>query len=244
MASTTLLTAAGALALATVHLFAGRLRFLDRIPRSRWLSIASGSSVAYVFLHILPELTAAQISLERSLTGAAGRMDHHAYFIAALGLTTFYGLERLAFRRRANDRLTEDPDADGTIFWTHVGSFATYNLLIGYLLAERSGDHREYVMFVVALGLHFLVNDYGLRKHHQDRYRRIGRWVLGAAVVLGAAAGALITLPRPLVLAILAFIAGGVVLNVLKEELPPERESRFGAFAAGMVGFGLFLALI
>lgn len=38
-----LLAAAG---LALVHVFAGRLRFLDGIPRSRWLSIAGGVSVA------------------------------------------------------------------------------------------------------------------------------------------------------------------------------------------------------
>ena len=30
-----------------------------------------------------------------------------------------------------------------------------------------------------------------------------------------------------------AFQAGGVVMNVLKEELPEERESRFWAFALG-----------
>lgn len=41
-----------------------------------------------------------------------------------------------------------------------------------------------------------------------------------------------------------AFLAGGVVLNVLKEELPEERESRFGAFALGLAAYAaLLLAL-
>lgn len=237
-----LLIGAGTLVLAMVHLFAGKLRFLDRIPRSRWLSIASGSSVAYVFLHLLPELTEAQESLGSALADVLSPLEHHAYFVAAIGLTIFYGLERLAFRR-AEGGLVEDPDQAGMVFWVHVGSFAAYNVLIGYILASRTEDRTEYVAFVTALALHFLVNDYGLRQHHQHRYRDIGRWVLSLAVGVGAVAGALITLPEPLVLAFLAFLAGSIVLNVLKEELPPERESRFWPFAGGMLAFGLFLAL-
>lgn len=41
-------SALAALALGSLHLVAGRLRFLDVIPRSRWLSFGSGVSVAYV----------------------------------------------------------------------------------------------------------------------------------------------------------------------------------------------------
>lgn len=40
---------------------------------------------------------------------------------------------------------------------------------------------------------------------------------------------------------LIAFLAGGVVLNVLKEELPEERESRFWAFA---IGTALYAALL
>ncbi len=40
---------------------------------------------------------------------------------------------------------------------------------------------------------------------------------------------------------ILAVLAGSVILNVLKEELPEERESRFCAFA---VGAGTYAALL
>ena len=39
----------------------------------------------------------------------------------------------------------------------------------------------------------------------------------------------------------LAFIAGGVVLNAIKEELPRERRSRFGAFA---LAAGAYAALL
>ena len=42
----------------------------------------------------------------------------------------------------------------------------------------------------------------------------------------------------------LAFLGGGVILNVLKEELPEERGSRFRAFAAGAAGYAAFLVLV
>ncbi len=48
--------------------------------------------------------------------------------------------------------------------------------------------------------------------------------------------------PLPEVVAgLFAFLAGGVVLNVLKEELPEERESRFSAFLVGAVGYAALL---
>ena len=38
-----------------------------------------------------------------------------------------------------------------------------------------------------------------------------------------------------------AFLGGGVILNVLKEEVPSERQSRFWAFALGMAGYATLL---
>lgn len=53
--------------LVVIHLFAGKLRFLNGVPRSRWLSIAAGVSIAYVFVRLLPELAAGQDVVSRSL---------------------------------------------------------------------------------------------------------------------------------------------------------------------------------
>jgi hypothetical protein len=41
-----------------------------------------------------------------------------------------------------------------------------------------------------------------------------------------------------------ALLAGGIVLNVLKEELPEERQSRFSAFALGAAGYTILLLLL
>ncbi len=40
---------------------------------------------------------------------------------------------------------------------------------------------------------------------------------------------------------LLALLGGGIILNVLKEELPEQRESRFWAFALGGLGYAALL---
>ncbi|HEX6615117.1 MAG TPA: hypothetical protein VF046_02345, partial [Gemmatimonadales bacterium] len=55
------------LVLAAVHIITPSLRFIRGIPRSIWLSIFGGVSVAYVFVHLLPELAEGQERLGRAL---------------------------------------------------------------------------------------------------------------------------------------------------------------------------------
>lgn len=64
----------------------------------------------------------------------------------------------------------------------------------------------------------------------------MGRWVLATGLLLGWMLDRTVTF-SPLVLAVLvAFLAGGVILNVLMEQLPGERQSRYLSFAAGIIG--------
>lgn len=93
-----------ALGLALVHLYAGKLRFLEGTPRSIWLSVAGGVSVAYVFVHLLPEVSEVQEVLTEALGSALGFLENHGYLVALVGLVVFYGLERAAGRRRRRVR--------------------------------------------------------------------------------------------------------------------------------------------
>jgi Protein of unknown function (DUF3611) len=80
-----LLSALCAIALAIIHLFSGKLRLLRTIGRSRWLSFGSGVSVAYVFVHILPELSEAQETIQSSLDFGLVFLEHHVYLVAFIG---------------------------------------------------------------------------------------------------------------------------------------------------------------
>ncbi len=265
-------------ALVAAHLFADKLRFLSGTPRSVWLSAFGGVSVAYVFVHLLPELAEGQETLREALAGGLRVLENHIYLIALLGLAIFYGVERTTAEGRkqrrgapemaynlpgggqgAEAREGDESTAGRQAFWLSMGSFAVYNFLIGYLLlhcfgavltAERAGseggnaggaDLRGLLLFALAMLLHFLVNDYGLREKHREDYQRIGRWILAVAVVLGWLAGLLVEIPEVLIAVLTAFLAGGIILNVLKEELPEQRRSRFWPFALGAALYSVLL---
>jgi hypothetical protein len=241
LATTAWVTGVVAVILAAVHQGAGRLRFLDVVPRSRWLSAAGGVSTAYVFVHILPELGRSQ----RQLTQALGSekwfvaVEHHIFFIALLGLVLFYGLERAARRSRPRE------GGDGAeVFWIHLGSFAIYNIVIGFFLLDRTQKGwMSLALFSFAMGVHFVVNDSGLRHHYPRLYQKFGSWILSSAILVGWGMSLLFDVHPAAIPILFALLAGGIVLNVLKEELPDERESRFWAFALGALTYGLLLQL-
>ena len=241
--------------LGAAHVCAPMLRFIRFVPRSWLLSAAGGVSAAYVFVHLLPEVAEAQSAVEER-TGFLAAFERHAYLAALVGLVVFYGLERTAISSRARGG-GEGGDASGAdagagdrptspaTFWLSTVSFALYNSVIGYLVVRRAEDDTVagVVLFAVALGLHFIVNDLGLREHHRHRYDRFGRPLLVGALLAGWLTGTLTQLPEAFVGLAIAFLAGGVVLNVMKEELPQERQSRFVPFAVGAAAYAGLLLL-
>lgn len=234
-----------ALGLALVHLVAGKLRFLGVIPRSRWLSFASGISVAYVFAHLLPEVAAGQRALAEAGVTRYVVEEGHVWLLALLGLVAFYGLERAAKGSREGNIEEGEERTETGVFWLHMASYGLYNLLIGYLLTEGGGGVGAGIfLFWTAMALHFFVNDYGLRTDHKAQYTRTGRWLLAGAVIVGALIGLRAEVHEAVVAGLISFLAGGVVLNVLKEELPEERESRFLPFALGAAGYAALLTTI
>lgn len=218
-----------ALGFAMIHILIGRLRFLDAVPRSRWLSFAGGVAVAYIFLHVLPELAARRSTLDEHAPTLLA--ERSTFLIGLVGLAVFYGLER-AMKAAGGD------EARPEILWLHAGSFALYNLLIGYLLLHREeAGGWSLVLYAAAMALHFLTADFGLRQDYARRYDEKVRWILAASVLLGWGVGIVVDVHEAAVTGLFAFLAGGVILNVMKEELPEERKSRFVPFLAGAVAF-------
>ena len=235
-------TAIAALLLAVTHLFAEKLNF-EVFPRSKWLSFAGGVSVAYIFMHLLPELQEWQEVLQEK-TQSLSFLRHQSYLIALLGLAIFYGLERAAKISSASHRDTDNEEMEESmsVFWLHIGSFGVYNALIGYLLTHREEESvMSLLLFTVAMAFHFLVNDYGLMDHYKDAYRKEGRWIVTAAVIGGWLVGALTDLPEVWISVVFAFVAGSTILNVLKEELPEERKSNFWTFSLGIIIYSTLL---
>ncbi len=215
--------------LAVAHMAANRVKFLDDKPRSRWLSFAGGVAVAYVLMHLLPELSGyAELT---QMHFGEGLSTHLIYFVALAGLVVFYGIHwYVEHGEPEGERL-------GRLFWSHIAIFATYNAIVGYLLVREDRNIRQLVFYTIGIGLHFVVNDDGLSRNYSHRYRRFGRWILSAAIAAGWAIGTATEIHELVSALMTAFLAGGILLNTFKKELPVERESRFSAFAFGCVTY-------
>lgn len=244
--------------LALIHVVGWRLRFLDVIPRSRWLSAGSGISVGYVFVHILPQLAESQDTLQVSAQLLVRFAEHHVYLLAMLGMIVFYGLERMVKQSREDEHQASNappthdapqidpqkPAPSAGVFWVHVASFFCYNALIGYLLIHRERPGvASLLLYFVAMAMHFLVNDYGLRQDHKQRYDHLGRWLLAGAILTGWLVGLTIEIHQAAIAVLFSFLAGSVMLNVLKEELPEQRQSNFWAFAIGAAAYASLLLI-
>lgn len=240
-----LVSTLAAFALALIHMFVGRMRFVRAVPRQWWLSFSGGVAVTYVFLLLLPKLEGGQPLLAKLFEGLLANLEHHAYLVALLGLLTFFGLERLAVGSRlargghgAND-VTSAP-----VFGVTMTLHALYNVLIGYLLVDDRRGVQGVLLFAVAMGLHLFVNGYALYGHHKGSYERTGRWVLALSLLVGWLLGILEDLPKLVTAALTAFLSGGVLMNVFREELPATHESRFRPFLLGAGLYGPLLLLL
>jgi len=240
------ITFVAALAFVAVHLFVGRLRFLEGKPRHAFLSFAGGIAVAYIFLHVLPELAAHQQTFANALALSDEAAEAWVYLVSLLGLIVFFGLEHAARRsRRRRHAASGESRLEREVKWLHLGSFFFFNFLVGYLLLHREqAGGWSLAIYAAAMLLHFTTSDFGQRQDHAEDYDAETRWVLAAGVLAGWLVGALdAEVPAIFIGFLFAFLAGGVVLNTLKEELPEDRDSRFLPFAAGAAAYAVLLLI-
>jgi hypothetical protein len=251
------IAAALTVVLAGLHLAAPWIRRLPMVPERYTGSFAGGLAVAYVFLHLLPEIAAGNEAIGEALQDViepTPLLELAIFLVALAGFTLFYGLERLATAHGARDALPAAAPAPGGertvetagVYALHLGAFMVYNALITYTMVLRVRTGVAFaVLFTVAIGLHFLLTDRSLTEHYPRRFRTHGRLQLAAALVLGWLLAAVAAPTSTVVVALLtAFIGGTTLLNVFKEEVPSNRSSSFGWFTTGLVLYAVLLAVI
>jgi hypothetical protein len=237
------------LVLAAVHLLATHVRGWVGRHESAVVSAAGGASVAYVFLHLLPEVAAGAAVAGDELDGLVRPvpLTELAVFVVALaGFTAFYLAERYAERRGSARHHGGDGQASREAFAVHLVAFATYNVAVAYTLPTRVADDAlGAAVFTVAIGVHVLVVDRGLVAHYPGRYGHVGRFVLAGALAAGWAAAVLAGPTSALAVSLTtAAVAGAVLLTVFQEELPRAGRSRVGPFLAGLTVYAAVLVVL
>jgi len=242
-----MVTASLIVALVWILPFAVGRRFrLGASPSRRaWLSAAGGTAIAYVFVDLLPEMQRMQEIFSTAATGRAFPFPHYRVYTAALaGFVFFYALENLAAATRPADSEAAEQDRP-SVYAFHVGGFALYCGLMAYLLREDA-DSRALAIWPYGLAMfcHFWIVDHSLRQEHGRRYDRSGRWVIAGAILVGWLVAAMGVGSDLIVPTLMGIIAGGVVINSVKDELPEKGHGRVGPFVAGAFGYALLLLML
>jgi hypothetical protein len=245
MMDETIATIAMAVLFAAIFLFGGKWPQLPWVRRHhrKALSFGAGVSVAYVFVHLLPELAAAREVFVRVTAHLSLPFpEHRVYLAAMLGFMFFYGIDRMVtWSRKAGEKRPQTEEDGETVYWLHIGGFALYTFLVTYLRVDKIEEGTvPLALFAFAVGFHFLLLEHSLRREYALSFERSGRYVLAAASLAGWAVGRVAPLPKPLVITLLGFISGAIIMNTLIMELPEEKEGKFWPFLLG----GVFYAAV
>jgi len=216
------------LALCAVHVTVKHWRFLDGPRGHHWLSVGAGTALAYVFTYLLPKLAVVQQEITEFQGPFAGFLRQQAYLLALIGLLTLFAVDKAAARMPPETRLEL---TRGLVL--QIVIYGIYSVQLGYLLANfRQPDLATYVLAAAILGFHLMGMDHHIAHRHPIAFGSVLRWVLAACCVAGWAIGAFTDGLNYVVLLSNAFVAGGIVVIAVREELRDQHSTLLPFFAA------------
>lgn len=216
--------------LACVHIFANQAH-LQGLWHGRFLSFASGLSFSYVFVDLLPTLEKGQPILKQAFSTVVPYFDKHAYVIALAGVLFYYGLHTNASSRRN--------------FWLGMIGYLLFNFFIGASLSEVDNPEiKPLFLFTIAMGMHYFVADHNASEDNQLLYRSKARWLLVLFLFIGYFLGDFFKLSPAITAILVSFLAGGMILNALRYELPKREQVGYLFFVLGAVVYSFIILRI
>jgi len=193
----------------------------------------------------LPDLASKhQVLAARQSSVIHGLLAKNVYFVALAGFVTYYGLGKLA-ELENSERPTYVESQSSRKISTSIllVIYATYPMLIAYLTTELNNPIKLFLI-TIAMSVHFIGTDYG--KYHRDKYfyDRVIRWILVAATFLGWVIGIFTEVSKTTIALWFAFIAGAIIINTIREEIPELEVSRFLPFLAGTITFTIIILIV
>ncbi|UOE95816.1 MULTISPECIES: hypothetical protein [Bacillaceae] len=219
------------LAFILIHLLANELIPTKRIHRLKWFSFSGGLAVSYVFVYVLPTLHKEQLNVKKYYDYLT--MESELYFIGLIGVLMFYGIQKVVRKAQVNDHTHKAR----FLFWLQILFFGFYNMLVAYTVISHNVSGVQAVFYGLAVGLHFIAVAHDLWREYADIYNKVGRYVLALGIIAGWILGVTVSFSPIFESIIFAFIAGAMMLNVLKYELPPDEEAHFPTFAFGVISY-------
>ena len=220
--------------LSGMYLLGPNLRRVVRRRHDVASSIGGGIALAYVFLQLFPEI-------EEAHAGLGDRI----HLVTLASLIAFDAIELRLLSAPPASAAPRSPHARLRVFWLHIALSWIYTALIVFVIP---GEAREDALLVtvgsVAIGLHLIYKDYVLRTRHPEEYELKGRYLLALAPVVGWLAHFVVQPPEHFFDFFVAILAGFLMQNVFREELPKHEGLRLGWLVIGAAGYALLVVLV
>jgi hypothetical protein len=222
-------SALSAMLLACIHLVFPRFEEAAHAIKFAWVSFTGGVAIGYVYLYLLPKLGDFTARVAANPDGQWEFLNYRAYLYSLVGFTGYFLAEQFAREGTSSARPRT---------MTLAGGFFVYNLLIGYTVATiPHADILALIVATAALALHTLGIDHQIRSAGKGSFDSFIRWLLAAALMVGWGAGVLLSVPKELVVLMTAILAGGMIANVMFEEVPRNSVEQRAPFLLGILFF-------
>ena len=221
------LTFVVALVFSAIHIWSDKLYgFLYKSERVA-VSFGGGMAVTYVFIHLMPELDKGT-----RLLGIG------VHFITLFGFLLFYGIQHYCWKVRSKERKKKP-----LTFYLKLGFSCLYNGLLIYAIPELFDKSPLFlILYILAMSIHLISSDRSLSEDYHHEFQSWGRYVLVASIVAGLTIDIFTEPANELVSDVLtAILAGSLMFNIFKDELPNPENSSFRWFCGGV---GLYLILL
>lgn len=208
--------------LAMVHLASESIHLRHGKMRWRIISFAAGISIAYLFLHLLPETYE-----------AANHIKGWVFVFLLAGFTVFHLIEKYVYQHVERERLVRD------LKEIHSVSFFIYHFVVGVALTGKFEESMlEGLLFLVPVAFHAGLSTASLSGIHDDMMElKFVRVLLSISTLLGVVFAALIRIPPALELSLVSFVAGVLLYIIVREFLPQKEKGEPAYFVLGLLLF-------
>ena len=225
-----------------VHLLSGKQKWWQFFEAHGWISFSAGSSVAYVFIHVFPEIAVLQQQFSYFNLSQHGTpfLNQPLYLVLLIGVCLPYMLDTVELHYSADKKQIYQ-----SIYLVRKLLYTLYNFMVGYMLVNR---HSEGIlsmkMMVIVLVMHFIVLNANFKEIYPALFRKQIRWFAIFGLVLGAALGLTIVLPDYVLSCLFALIGGTLTYIALKQELPKTNHRSPFHFLLGVICFSVLILSI
>lgn len=248
MSNNDLITLAGLLVMSLAHIVSKRTKILHAFESHGWVSFGAGASVAYVFVHIFPEIGIFQ----QQITGHGGHdqsvsfINQPLYLAALGGLCLLYLLDTIEsnFNDEKSNPLQQHKYYT-PFFVLRSVLYVLYNIMIAYIITQRPGEGIiNITLIAIALMFHFIVINVRGHEKYGKLFERYMRWPAAGGLIIGWVLGILINIPDVITLTVFSLIGGMITYIALKSELPQTEHRAPFHFLTGVAIYAIIALAI